>query len=456
MRIAIVGGGKVGYSLAEQLQQEDHDITVIDKNEKVIEQIGNQLDVIGFVGNGASYAALESAGVRGCDLLIAVTASDEVNMFCCLVAHKLGAKQTIARVRNPEYHGQLYVFKNDLGLSMAINPEQAAANEIARILRFPSATKVELFANGRVELVSFTVSAGGMLDGLRLSDLRQKTGVKVLICAVDRNGDVYIPDGNFVAKADDILYLTGAPAEMTKAFRKFHMLVGRAKNVFITGGGRITYYLASELTAEDVNVKIVEQDPARARALAELLPKAMVLCGDAADHELLQEEGLDEQDAFVALTGLDEGNILSALYAHNRRVGRVIAKVNNDNLRSLIRNSGLQSTISPKQITANQILRFARALDAGNASDDIRSLYKLMDGRVEVLEFLADAACPLNGRPLRSLTLKRDVLIACLVREGKAIIPGGDDSISAGDSVLVVTAAKRINELNDIAEEAHA
>ncbi|MDO4568278.1 MAG: Trk system potassium transporter TrkA [Clostridia bacterium] len=456
MNIAIVGGGKVGASLAVQLLNEGHAITVIDRSDSVVEQLGNRLDVIGCVGNGASYDVLESAGVRTSDLLIAVTASDEVNMLCCLIAHKLGAGRTIARVRNPEYHSQLYALKDDLGLSMSINPELEAANEIARVLRFPSATNVELFAKGRAELASFEVEAGSILDGMQLSELRHKVGVKVLVCAAEREDSVMIPAGSFVVHAGDMLYLTGAPHEMTRAFRKFGLTKDRARNVLIVGGGRITYYLANKLAAEGVRVKIVEKDAERAADLAARLPKAVVLCGDGGSHELLSEEGLDKQDAFVALTGLDEGNILSALYARRCNVSKVVAKVNNENLLALFRNSGLQSAVSPKQITANQILRYARALDAGQSSEDIQSLYKILDGRVEIIEFRAGASGSMLNIPLRALNVRKNVLLACIVRNGRAIVPGGDDCICAGDSVLVATTGRRISKLSDILEDNRA
>ena len=454
MRITIVGGGKVGFSLARQMQSEGYDITIIDKSERVVEQIGNVLDVIGYVGNGASYPELQSMGVEDCDLLIAVTASDEVNMLCCLAAHKLGAKHTAARVRNPEYAEQLYMLKDDLGLSMSINPERAAAEEIARILRFPSATRVELFARGRVELVSCRVPEGGILDGLRLSDLPQRLGVTVLICAVDRDGEVFIPTGEFVLHSGDMLYFTGAPREIVKAFRKASLLVNPVHDVMVAGGGRISYYLAQILHRMNINVKIIEQNEARATALAEDLPHASVLLGDAADHELLSEEGIDHVDAFISLTGIDEWNILSAMYARKRKVPKVIAKVNNDNLALLVKDSGLESIISPKVVTINQILRYVRALAARKPGGNVQSLYKVVGGRVEVLEFRAESDMEsLIDIPLRTLQLKKNTLIACLVRNTQTIIPGGADCIRAGDSVLVVTADQRLSELSDILEE---
>lgn len=451
MNIVIVGGGKIGTMLALQLGREGHAVTIIDKSERVIEQSGTTLDAMCIVGNGAAYPVLESAGVSGADLLIAVTTDDETNLLCCLTAHRLGARHTIARVRNPEYYDQLTLLKDDLGLSMAVNPERAAAQEIARILRFPAATKVELFADGRAELVSYHVGADNELCGMRLNELPQRTGIRVLICAVERENEVVIPSGDYTILQGDMLYMTAAPQEMERMFRKLHLLVNRARNVLIVGGGRVTYYLTELLAQEGVNAKVIERDATRAYDLAAAQPKAVVLCGDASNHELLMEEGLEKQDAFVALTGLDEGNILAAIYAHRHHVPKVIAKVNNEALTALIRNSGLDSTISPKQITANQILRFVRAMNAGQGRDDVLALYQILGGRVEVLEFCATESNYCNI-PLKDLSIRRHTLIACLVREGRALIPGGSDCIRAGDSVLVVTSGRRLHKLTDILE----
>lgn len=454
MKIVIAGGGKVGATLVRQLLPERHDVTVIDLDGPVLSHLGNTLDVICYEGNAASYQTQEEAGVAEADLLIAVTESDEVNMLACLIAHKLGAKNTVARVRNPEYFEQLYRLKNELGLSMVINPELAAAQEISRILRFPSATKVELFAKGRAELVACRVQKDSPLDGVRLRDLNQKTGIKVLICAVERAGEVVIPSGDFVPQIDDILYFTGAPAEMARTFKKINLQISRAKSVMIVGGGRVTYYLASMLEKEGVSVKIVERDKARADELTELLSKSVVLVGDAADHELLLEEGIGRVDAFVALTGLDEGNILSALYASRQNVRRVITKINNDNLVSLLNDSALESIVSPKRVTANQIISYVRALQlaASGGTGSVESVYKLVGGRVEVLEFHAGGEGPYLNVRLMDLTLKKNILIACLVRDGKVIIPNGHDTIQAHDGVLVVTADRQLFALSDILE----
>ena len=452
MQIMIAGGGKVGSSIAAQLLQEGHQITIVDHNESVIDQLSSQMDLIGCVGNAASYGLLKSLDMPQVDLLIAVTETDEVNMLCCLIAHKLGAKRTIARVRNPEYAEQLYVLKQDLGLSLSINPERATALEIGRILRFPSASSVELFAKGRTELVSCDIPEGGMLDGVCLRDLQQKTYSRVLVCAVDRNGEVVIPSGDFVIHGGDKLYMTGEPANIVRAFRALNMLKAKTRNVMIAGGSRIAYYLGEMLIKDGVKVKIVEQDPVRAKELADLLPEAVILLGMAGDQDLLYEEGLQQQDAFVALTGLDEGNILSSMIAVHADVPRVIAKVNNDNFVQLIRGSGLQSIVSPKHITANYILRYVRALDAGKSEKDIISLHKLVGGKIEVLEFEAEQEASYLNVPLKSLKMKRNILIASIAKGRRIVIPGGDDMIEPGNLVVVVTANVRISRLADVLE----
>ncbi len=453
MQITLVGGGSVGVSLVGQLQNEGHDITVIDADARVIEQISNTYDVIGYVGNGATFDVLRSVGIENCDLLIATADSDELNLLCCLAAHKLGAKNTIARVRNPEYAGQLYELKNDFGLSMTINPERAAAAEIARVLRFPSATSVEIFARGRAELVSCRVPSGNVLVGKHLSELA-KLGINLLICTVERNGEVFIPGGNFVINEGDNLYITGSPKEVAKAFKKAGLYSNPVRSVMITGAGTITHYLADELSGYNIDIKIIEKDKQRAEAMAKILPKAVVLHGDASDHELLSEEGIDKTDAFVALTGLDEGNILSALYAERRDVHKVIVKVTSDNLFSMFKGKELETIVSPKLVTINEILRYVRALAASDSDGNVLSLYKIVGGKVEVLEFEADEDMKeLVNTPLSVLKLRQNVLIACIVREGKALVPKGSDCIMPGDSVLVVTANQRLMNLGDILAE---
>ena len=427
MQIIVVGCGKMGQSIAVQLVAEGHRVTIVDQSEAVIEQISNTQDVIGYVGNGAVFSVLESAGAKDADLMLALTESDELNLLSCLIAHKIGAKHTVARVRNPEYAAHMYQISDDLGLSMTVNPDRQAAEEIARILRFPAAMHVELFANGRVELVSARLPEKSILNGVPLYELPQKLGGKVLICAVERGGTYTIPGGSFVLQGSDTLYLTGAPREVAKTLRKAGVLANPVRSVIIGGGGRISYYLAQELLKSNISVKI----------------------------ELLQEEGIESTDAFVALTGLDEGNILSALYAKRRSVSKVIAKVNNDSLETLVKDVALESVISPKRVATNRILRYVRSREAGAEKGEIRGLYKIADGSIEVLEFVAN---PENRNlldiPLKDLKTKKHILIACIVRNGKAIIPGGTDCIQAGDTVMVVTEQRLMNDLGDIMEEA--
>lgn len=454
MRIIIAGGGTVGFSLAQQLSMEKHEVTVIDPDEAVVERISNALDVICYVGNAASFPVLKSLNIEECDLLIAMAGSDEQNLLICLCAHKLGAKHTVARVRNPEYAEQLYEMKEDLGLSMVVNPEKAAAKEIARILRFPSVSGIELFARGRVELVSFRLPQGNVLHGKRLCDLTSKLGINVLICAVDRDDELIIPSGNFTLSEGDELYVTGTPDEIEKAFRRTGLLQNPVRNVMVTGGGRLSYYLGQELQKQKQSVKIIEIDEEVARDLQAGLPDAVVLCGDASDHELLLDEGLDQMDAYVALTGLDEGNILGALFALQKQVPKVIAKLNQDNLYPLTRDLGIETLISPKAVTANQILRYVRAVAASEASDSILTLHRIVDGRAEVVEFQAESEIAhLTGIPLSQLKLKRNLLLATIVRGTQVIIPGGSDCILTGDHVLIVTAQHRLTNLRDILED---
>ena len=454
MQIMIVGCGKMGSTLAVQLVAEGHRVTVVDRSESVIEQISNTQDVIGYVGNGAVFSVLEEAGAKDADLLLAMTQSDELNLLACLIAHKIGTKHTVARVRNPEYANNMYRISEDLGLSMTVNPDRQAAEEIARVLRFPAAMHVELFARGHVELVTCKLPEKSVMNGIPLYELPQKLGVKVLICAVERNGEFTIPSGGFILSGGDVLYVTGAPREVAKALRKAGVLANPIRSVILGGGGRISYYLAQELLKSNLSVKIIERSKEAANQIAELLPGAVVLNGDVTDHELLQEEGIEGVDAFIALTGLDEGNVLSALYAKHRNVSKVIAKVNNDGLESLVKETALDSVISPKRIVTNQILRYVRAREASVDHGEIRGLYKIADGSIEVLEFLAGAEnTNLLNVPLKDLKTKKHLLIACLVRNGKAIIPGGADCVQAGDIVLVVTAQRRVNTLGDIMEE---
>ncbi|MBQ8393268.1 MAG: Trk system potassium transporter TrkA [Clostridia bacterium] len=453
MKIFIVGGGQVGSNLATSLVAEMHDITVIDPDERVLESIGSRNDVICYVGNGASFSVLQSAGIEDCDLMIAVTLSDEVNMLACLCAHKLGARHTVARVRNGDYSSQLYELKKDLGLTMAINPEKAAAEEIARIIRFPSASRIEIFAKGRMEMVSFKIPKDNPLENMMLKNLTSSLNIKVLVCAVDRGGELIIPDGDFIIKAGDELYITGSPKEIERALRRAKLYVNPVKNLVISGGGRITHHLCEALSKKNISLKIIERDNEKAEEMAALIPSAVVIHGDSTDEELLIEEGIKNADAYVALGDTEEGNILSSLFAKRNGVKKVIAKTDSERMGAITRELGLETSVSPKAVTVNSILRYVRAMAESESCENITSLYKILDGRAEILEFTVDEAIDgLTGITLKELSLKKNLLIAGIVRKNDAIIPGGNDFISVGDSVLVLTTGHSFTRLSDIIE----
>jgi len=449
MKIVIVGFGKVGFALAEQLSKEGHDIVIVDNDSAALEKADNLLEVMCVEGNGAIYNVQIEAGVPNSDLLIAVTSTDEMNILCCLVAKKLGIKHTIARVRNPEYADQLVIMREELGLSMSVNPEQAAAVEISRLLRFPSALKIDTFAKGRVELVEFKIGPGCPLDGMPLYELTKKYAVKVLICAVERNDQVFIPGGGFVLQEGDRISITASPAEIQLFFKSIGESIQKVRNVMIVGGSRIALYLARLLEEMGMSVKIIEHKEKRCHDLSSNLSRAMVICGDGMDQELLSEEDISGMDAFVALTGIDEENIIVSMYAATKGVGKIITKINKAGFSEILQNTGIDSIISPKTITAHQILRYVRAMQNSFGSN-VETLHKIVDDRVEALEFNVREDIRFLGVPLKDLVLRPNLLIACLTRHGRVIIPGGNDAIEAGDSVVVVTTNRGLRDLSDI------
>lgn len=450
MNVVIVGDGKVGGTIASQLSGEGHDIIVIDNNTRVLTNASNTMDIISVEGNGASMQVQERAGVPHADLLIAATSADEVNMLACLVGKKLGAKHTIARVRNPEYFQQINNLKDDLGLSMAVNPELAAAEEISRLLRFPSALKIDTFARGRVELVEIKIPSHSVLDGMPLWAIYKEFQVKILICAVQREGEVYIPSGDFVLQAGDKINLTASHLEIAKFFRTIGIFRTGVKSVMIIGGGRVTYYLARELLSLHVRVKIIEMDYRRCEDLCEMLPEAVIIHGDGTDKELLQEEGLEKTDALVCLTGMDEENIVVSLYAKAKKVSKVIAKINRINFDEILDALDIDGFISPKTIAASNIVRYVRAMQNSVGSSNVETLYKLINDRIEALEFKVREKSSVVGVPLKNLKTKDELLVATIIRGGRVIIPGGNDSIEVGDSVIIVTRNKHLMDLKDI------
>lgn len=449
MQIIIVGCGKVGRALAAQLSGEDSNVTVVDTNGDVVKTVANYYDVMGVTGNGASYSVLAEADIEHTDVLIAVTHNDEVNLLCCVVARKAANCHTIARVRNPVYSEERAFLRKELGLSMIINPEYAAAQEIARLLRFPSAIEIDSFSKGRIEMLRFRVPAASMLDGLALRELPQRLPMDVLICAAERGEEVLIPDGNFVIRSGDLLSMIAIPGNAAAFFKKVGISTNQVKNTMIIGGGEITYYLSKLLLNMGIRVKIIEKRRERCEELSDLLPKATIICGDGSDRELLREEHLEQMDSLVAGTDMDEENIILSLYARDRVRAKVVTKLNHLDFNDVIHSLDLDSLIYPKNIAAEYILQYVRAI--GNSmGSNVETLYKLMDGRVEALEFLVHKNSDLAGIRLQDMRLKRNLLIAGIGRKGRLIIPGGQDEFLPGDSVIVVTTDSGFQDIHDI------
>lgn len=451
MKIIIVGVGKVGLALTKHLSRENK-VTIIDQNPQLVDNIINIYDVMGVCGNGASYDVQKEAEADKADLLIATASSDEINILTCLVAKKLGIPHTIARIRNPEYEKQLRFMREELGLSMSINPEKATAREIARVLRFPAAMKLESFSKGRLELVEYRLAGNSALHGMQLSDLYRNIRVRVLICAVSRRDETYIPSGDFVLQAGDKIYLTAAPHELEHFFRHLGVFRGRASSVMIVGASKLCYYLASQLIDMGMSVKIVDQNRQRCVDIEERLPKALVIVGDGTDSELLQEEGIGQIDAFVAITGLDEANILMSMSAARQsRDCKVVAKINRRSLMELVSTEGMiDSVVSTGAVTTELILKYIRSMKNATGSQ-VKTLHRIVDEKVEALEFGIKENYPFVGVPLRDLRIKSGILVAGIVRRsGRIVIPTGDDVINQGDDVIVVATDTGIQDIRDI------
>ena len=450
MKIIIVGCGKVGYAIAQQLTQEKHDITLVDDEPEHLSRADSTLDAMCLNGNGASISVLMEAGVRSADLVIAVTGVDETNLVCCLIAKSLGAQHTVARVRNPDYRRDADMLKREIGLDMVINPDLAAAEEIARILSFPAAISVEPFAGGRIDMIGFQMNPDDTILGRTLSDFHRERVAEVLICAAQRGDEFLIPNGAFVPQADDRLYMVGSKAELHKMLKHMGRSLQRVKDVSILGGSRISMYLSWELARAGTRVHIVEQDHDKCLRLSQDLPDAMIIEGDGTDNDMIRSENLFGADGFVALTGRDEENLLMALAARRAGVKKVLAKMTRPNYMDLVQETGLGSIISPKDIIANQITRYVRAL-ANSQGMAVESLYKLLGGKVEALEFTAkNDGYGILHTPLMKLPLRHGVLLAAIVREGRIIIPGGMTTIEPGDHVLVVTNVTGLTDLKHI------
>lgn len=452
MRIVVVGLGKVGRALTAQLAEGGYDLVVIDQNPEIIENIVNIYDVRGVVGNGGCYDTQKEAFEEGADLLIATTSSDEINILSCLVAKKIGTRHTIARIRNPEYEKQLRFMREELGLSMVINPEKATAREIARVLRFPTAIKREQFCRQRFELVEYRVAPDNPLVGMQLADLYRNIRIKILVCAVARGQDTIIPTGSFELQAGDKIYLTASPRDLETFFRKLKLFKERPNNIMIVGAGRMTYYLVNELQDLQKRISVIDNSLQRCQDISEKFPGVLVIHGDGADSDLLSEERIAEMDAFVALTGMDETNIILAMYASQFNSCKVVAKINRPSFADLASaNNLVDSVVSTAAVTSEAITRYVRAMQNSIDSDNIKTLHRLVGGRVEALEFSVRAGLPFIGKPLKNVQLKDGMLIVGIVRRnGQTVIPSGDDSLAEGDDVVVVTTNTSINALRDI------
>lgn len=456
MNIIIAGCGKVGGALAEQLSREGHDITVIDERSDVVQHVANAADVIGIVGNGASYNIQKEAGIEKADLLIAVTNADEVNLLCCLIAKKAGDCQTIARVRNPVYHEEIRHIKEELGLSLVINPEWAAATEMARLLRFPKAIDIDTFARGRIELLRFRIEEDNPLCDQKIRNISELSRCEVLICVVERENQVLIPDGEFELKKKDTISIVASPVNASRFFRVIGIQTNQVKNTMIIGGGKLSFYLASRLLAMGIKVKIVEKDRGICEKLSELLPRAMIIHGDGNDQELLAEEGLAETEGFVALTNMDEENVMLSLYAKEMSHAKKITKVSSSTYDNIIDTLDIGSVIHPKHITAENILQYVRAMQ-NSIGSNVETLYRLIDGRAEALEFIIREKGEVTDIPLQTLELRPGLLVCAIHRRGKVIIPKGQDCLKLGDSVIIITTScSELNDICDILDKTHA
>ena len=451
MLILIAGIGNVGKILTEYISKENHDIVVIETDNKILETAINKYDVKGILGNGASWDILNEAGAARADLIIAVTESDELNILCCLIAKRMGTKHTIARVRDPIYLRQLPFMRDEFEINMIINPEFEAASEISRLLRFPSAIKIDVFAKGRVELVEIKLTDNSPLIGKTLSELPQIINSKLLVCAVQRNEEVIIPSGNFTMRGGDDIYITASHHDMSFFFKKIGIFTEKIKSVIIIGGSDIAYYLSVLLDEQGIAVKIIEQDKARCLELGELLPNVEIAHGDGTDRAILLEESIENTGACISLTNVDEANVIISLYANKLKVKKVITKIDEHSFSDILDSIGIESIISPKYATANNILRYVRAMEH-TSGGSVQTLYKLIDGKIEALEFLVKNNNEITGVALRGLKLKPNILVACIIRNNKLIYPHGSDTIESGDGVIIVTAGSIIKNIEDILE----
>lgn len=453
MQIVIIGNGTVGDTLISSVCEEGHNVTVIDENPALVDEVVNKYDVFGIVGNGASVEIQKQAGVENCDVIISVATEDELNLLCCMIGKRLGASHAIARVRNPQYLRQMNYMCEELGIDLIVNPEYEAAREAARIIRFPVAMKLDKFAKGRVEVVDIHIDSHHPLAGQKLSELRSKYSTNALICIVRHGSHVIIPSGDYTIRSGDTISITASRKDISEFFVKIGILAKKIRSVFIIGGNSITKYLASMLSTGGFSIKIVEEDRDRCRELAEEFPRATIICGDAADPDLLCDEGIDSADACVVTTPDDKNNIIISMFAKARGVDKVIARVSANSFAKLSETAGIDSDVNPKLITASHVIRYVRGLansKENSSKSTIKTLYKLADNKVEALEFDVGEDFPYIATPLCELKLKKDLLVAAIIRDGNVIYPHGQTTLEEGDSVIVITTNEHMNILEDI------
>ncbi|MBQ7373142.1 MAG: Trk system potassium transporter TrkA [Clostridia bacterium] len=449
MKIVIIGLGTIGKTILKVLAKEKHSITIIDEKKEKIEELIEKYDVFGVVGNGACMDIQKEARVQGADLVIALTDSDELNIFACMVARKVGAQNTIARVRNPDYSNQIAEMKDDLGISMLVNPEKDTANEIFNLINLPSIVQVEQFAKGKVLLVEIVAEKGCSLVGETLISLGKKLSTKVLICAVQRDGEVFIPSGNFLIEEGDKIHFTSDVHTLGSFLSEAHLVKSPLKNVMLVGGSKISLYLAEQLSKNKYKVKMIENDKQNAEDLADALPKVTVVYGNGLKHDVLIEEGIESMDAFVSLTDIDEENMVASMFARKKKVKKTITQIKSDDLNGMLEELGMHNNVSPKHVVANKISSYVRAL-ANKRGSNVLTLSLLVNDQVEALEFAAKKQEKIYDKPLKELKVKENCLIACIIRDNQVIIPDGNSCIRQGDNVIVVTTHKNFDDLTDI------
>ena len=450
MRIIVIGAGKVGHILADRLTAEEHDVTIVDRSDEVIERCQDSLDVMCIKGNGANAKTLVEAAVDRADVVIATTAGDETNMLCCLISKRLGAKYTIARIRDPEYNESQLLLQNELGIDAAINPERATALEISRLLRYPFAGSIESFARGQVEMVEFRAQSDDVIVGVPMKNISAISNIPhVLYTMVERDGQVIIPGGDFHIEAGDKVHISGNMVNITNYFRFLGRNSLKVRNVMVLGGGKITYYLARMIIPVGIHMTIFEMDPLKARSLSEQFPKADIIQGDGTDQDTLEEQGLSQMDAFITLSNRDEENLMTGMYASRCGVPKVIAKNTRTTYADVLNQLGLDSIVSPQSITCSTILRYVRAREHSKGTEIVR-LYRLADGKAEAIEFIAREGDSYIGTPLKDLTTRPGNLVAVILHQGKVVVPFGNDKIEAGDHVVIISRESGIGDLNEV------